>query len=204
MTTRVDNRWHFGVPIMEAFIDGYAPRQAAIVEHILSLREADKGMRRSNQNGWHSSNDLFRTTHPDLAWLVEQIYAVAAPSIRQVEGDRFKGDVPMTECWANINEAGSWNTPHVHLPNEWSGCFYVSVEDAIAGRDEGTLDGDILFMNPMPAGPEYNRPPFANYTPKSGQLFLFPGYTLHMVAPHRSPKPRISIAFNFKLVKKKG
>lgn len=185
---------------MEASLDGFAARQPEIVAHLLALRAADKGMARSNQGGWHSGNELFRTEHPALRWLIEQIYAIAVPCIRQVEGDRFNGDVPMTECWVNVNDAGSWNAPHVHLPNEWSGCFYVSVEDPGLHREAGSMDGDILFMNPMPAGPEYNRPPFANYTPKNGQLFIFPGYVLHMVAPHRAPAPRISIAFNFKLV----
>lgn len=203
MGTTVENRWHFGVPIMDATIDGFTARQPRIAAHLLALRDADKGLVRSNQGGWHSGNDLFRTQDPDLRWLLEQVYAIAAPCIRQVEGERFQGEVPMSECWANINDGGSWNAPHVHLPNEWSGCVYVSVEEALRQRAPGNMDGDILFINPMPAGPEYNRPPFTNYTPKDGQMFIFPGYMLHMVAPHRASVPRISIAFNFKLVSKR-
>lgn len=204
MNTRVDNRWHFGVPVMEAFIADFEPRRLRLVEHILAMRDADKGLNRSNQNGWHSTNNIFTTRNPDLRWTIEQIYAVAMPSIRQVEGENFKGEIPMTDCWANVNEAGSWNAPHLHLPNEWSGVFYVSVEDVPAHRDAGAMDGDILFINPTPSAPQYNRPPFTNYTPKNGQMFLFPGYLLHMVAPHRAPVPRISLAFNFRLAAKKG
>lgn len=203
MSTKVENRWHFGIPILEATVTGFVPRRQRLVDHILSLRAADKGLNRSNQNGWHSTNDMFATTDPDLRWLIEQIYALSVSCIRQVEGDRFHGDIPMTECWANVNDAGSWNAPHVHLPNEWSGVFYISVEDVPAHRGSDSLDGDILFINPTPTGPQYNRPPFANYTPKNGQMFIFPGYVPHMVAPHRAPTPRISLAFNFKLVPKK-
>jgi len=34
---------------------------------------------------------------------------------------------------------------------------------------------------------------------KDGTLYLFPGYLLHMVAPHYEQDPRISMAFNFRI-----
>lgn len=190
---------HFGIPIIRLTIDGFTARQAAIVDQILALRDADAGIHRSNQNGWHSANDLFRTTQPDLSWLIGRLYEESVLAIRGYEGERFHGDVPITECWANVHEAGGWNVPHVHLPNEWSGCFYVSVDKALADREPGSIDGDLLLINPLPGSPQVNRPPFINVTPADGRLLLFPSYLLHMVAPHGSPHPRISLAFNFRL-----
>ena len=201
MGVKVENRWHFAVPIMEAEIPDFAAHQAALVRTCLALRETAPGIRRSNQGGWHSESDLFRTTDPELRWLIEQVGLIGTQLVRHHEGDgAFRGRVVMTDFWININDAGSWNAPHSHLPCEWSGAVYLSVDAALAQRPAGSTDGDILFFDPMPTGPEYGRNPTVNYTPRDGTMFLFPGWLLHMVAPHMATVPRITCAFNFRVV----
>lgn len=199
MGTEVENRVHFGVPIMEARIDGLAERQAALVARCHALREAQPGLRRSNQGGWHSDSDLFRSEDPDLRWLIRQVGTLGTQLVRHQEGTKFTGQVVMTDFWININDTGSWNAPHLHLPAEWSGVVYIDVENARRQRPEGSIDGDILFFDPVPAGQQYGRNPNINYTPVDGAMYLFPGWLLHMVAPHQATVPRISAAFNFRL-----
>jgi uncharacterized protein (TIGR02466 family) len=199
MSVQVDNRWHFGIPILEVTLPGFEEHREALVAYCLAQRAADPGRARSNQNGWHSQNDQYRSKDPEMAWLVKLVGEVGGGCIRQMEGPAFTGDVFMTDMWINVNEAGAWNAPHVHLPNEWAGVVYIAAEHSVEGRNDTSMDGDILFFNPMPVGHQYHRPATISYSPKNGTMFLFPGYLLHMVAPHRSPQPRISVAFNFHL-----
>lgn len=56
----------------------------------------------------------------------------------------------------------------------------------------------MIFFNPLPLGLQYARAPAISAKSTNGKLFFFPGYLLHMVAPHFENKPRISVAFNLR------
>lgn len=199
MSNTVENRLHFGVPIFEAWLPDFADKQEELLKLILDLRHQDQGVNCSNQGGWHSEETLFQHEHPMLQWLTQSVYNVGSQCIAHAEGDRLTGKVLMTSMWANVNDFGAWNAPHVHLPCEWAGCVYISVNENPQQRGVGARDGDIIFFDPMPAGPQYGRPPTVSYAPKNGTMFIFPGYLLHMVAPHYEQDPRVSVAFNFRL-----
>ena len=82
---------------------------------------------------------------------------------------------------------------------QWSGAFYVDVNSKDAVLVKSEKDGDIIFFNPLPLSKQYQRAPTILATPTSGKMYLFPGYLMHMVAPHFDEKPRISVAFNLTL-----
>ncbi len=134
-----------------------------------------------------------------MKWLTEQIYQLGVQLIRHAEGKVEEHPILLSSLWANINDFGAWNAPHAHLPCEWSGCIYVDVNETPSEESNGIHPGDIMFFDPAPVGLPYRKTPTVNYTPKNGTLYLFPGYLMHMVAPHYEEKPRISMAFNFRL-----
>ena len=199
MNTTVESRWHFGAPILDTDLPQFSEHQNALINALQSLRGNDTpNMQRSNQGGWHSLDNLHTSKGPDIQWLSKSILQLASQTIKQFEGENFTGEVGLTSLWANINAAGNWNMPHSHLPNEWSGVVYISVNET-SSSSTVNRSGDLIFINPLPLNTQHRRPPTISYTPRSGKLFLFPGYLLHMVAPHNDSEDRISVAFNFKL-----
>jgi len=200
MSLKAENRLHFGVPIFEAGLPNFAENREAIKQALLTMRANDEeGITRSNQRGWHSHDELHQTKEPILQWLTEQIYQVGAQLIRHAE--KLPADAPifLSSLWGNINDFGAWNAPHAHLPCEWSGVIYIDVNENPTERNGGICPGDIMFFDPVPVGAPYRPAATVNYTPKNGTMFMFPGYLLHMVAPHYDEDPRISMAFNFRL-----
>jgi len=191
----IQGRWHFGIPIYDKHLPAYSEHQAALIAYLHRLREADQGSVRSNQGGWHSSDDLHLKEEPLLNGVMVSLLQVASACIKDFEGAREFKDIRMVAAWANMNEKGDWNAPHEHLPCTWSGVFYVDAGDG-KRDDKRDLGGQILFFDPMPMGKEWKRPPNVSYQPVTGTLLLFPSFLTHMVAPYKGERPRISIAFN--------
>lgn len=200
MSIKAENRLHFGVPIFEASIPALDEHRLEMVQLLSNMRAQDgSGISRSNQRGWHSQDSLHQSEQPLLQWLTDQIYQLGSQLIRHSEGLPADSSILLSSLWANINDFGAWNAPHAHLPCEWSGVLYMDVNEAPQEKENGIAPGDIMFFDPVPVGAPYRKSSTVSYTPKNGTLFLFPGYLMHMVAPHYEQQPRISMAFNFRL-----
>jgi uncharacterized protein (TIGR02466 family) len=197
----IQARWHFGVPIYEKHLPRSLEKMPSIIQHIYRIKDRDTGITRSNQGGWHSGDRLHASKHEDTRWLIHRLLQVSTQCIKDFEGDRPIKDVRMVSAWANINYQGNWNAPHEHLPCTWSGVFYIDSGEPTTGDDERSLEGKVLFFDPMPLGREWKRPPNVGYRPVSGTMLLFPSFLTHMVAPYFGDKPRISLAFNLNVVR---
>lgn len=200
MSGNVDNRIHFGIPIFEYRLPDFADHQQSLVSHLMSLQEQDSGVTRSNQGGWHSDDQLHIDKHSDIQWLMQQLYAVGSQCIRHHENsDNVIEDIHMVNCWVNINKKGDWNAPHHHAPQDWSGVVYINDDQPPPQKRQAIQDGDIVFFDPV--GPSWvkHRAATISHPAEEGKVLIFPSYVLHMVAPYSGNKPRISIAFNFKL-----
>ncbi|MAK90576.1 MAG: hypothetical protein CMI08_17925 [Oceanospirillaceae bacterium] len=199
MSTNIDSHQHFGVPVFEATLADFNDHQAELADYLLSMRAQAGGVERSNMGGWHSDDKLHADKHPAIRWLTQAVYSTASACIRHQNPKAANQKILLTQMWANINEAGDWNSVHHHLPCEWSGCVYISVGALKRVEGRSMQDGDIIFIDGDARGEQYGRPTSVSYHPANGRLFLFPGYQLHMVAPHREEEPRISVAFNLRL-----
>ncbi len=161
------------------------------------LRSTHESVHRSNCGGWHSSNTLYKSQEPSINWLINRLYELGSLCLVREQQIPPRHRITMPSCWANINESGDWNAPHAHQPCEWAGVCYIDVCDDLPEQSKRSdRDGNLLFINPIPFGHQYNRPPTVDYRPEAGKVFIFPGYLMHMVAPHFHDKPRISVAFN--------
>jgi len=189
----------FGVPVYELKIEGFESRQKALIEEILSMKTRDAGVAVSNKGGWHSKQNLHQSENADIRWLFGEILKVSNSCIRHSKTAPEGARIALTTSWANINESGDWNAPHAHFPADWSGVFYVRSNQKQAETIKSENDGDILFFDPLPLGPQYRRPPTMFKKPSNGKMFLFPSYLVHMVAPHFEQEPRISVSFNFRV-----
>ena len=119
--------------------------------------------------------------------------------------------VSIRDGWANINEAGNWNSAHTHGSSHVSGVVYVDAGNSTDGRS------CTLLQNPAPgfvrrfssistsAGDSADSVSGTSngageddicLSPAPGSVLLFPGWLPHAVLPHDGNMPRLSISFN--------
>ena len=191
----------YGATLFKGFLPEFSEHQEALLQQVYALYDSEKGMSRSNLGGWHSNDKLFRHENPEFKWLNASLCSIGRSCIKKAEGDYLKGKVGIGAMWANISNYGAWNVPHTHMPCEWVGVFYLKThkEPVKRGDDRHPSDGDILFFDTQQLGPQYrgHRPAFHTVSPREGEFIIFPGYLLHMVAPHLEKEDRVSMAFNF-------
>ena len=85
----------------------------------------------------------------------------------------------------------------IHLHN---GCFYSGVMYIKADGDEGNLvfvDTNHKIAGVFPPNPMMKESEI--YSPRTGDLYLFPSGLMHMVEPNLTDKTRYSISFNLEV-----
>lgn len=111
-----------------------------------------------------------------------------ASSQTGIEGEHF-----ITDSWFNINRKGSYHGMHNHVPDIWSGIYYVQAEES----DARICFYDLNKTSNWPWRPvEGKFGAMRMFTPKTGRLYLFPSYIMHEVEQQTSEGERISISFN--------
>ncbi len=152
------------------------------------------GIKRSNNNGWHSKDFNMQETEP------KNFIKKISPSIEKVMTDmnweKENQTIKISSMWAIINTGGSTNSRHQHSNSTISAAYYVRAPENC---------GDIVFYDPRPA-PVFCYPAAAgsnllnaqvnSITPKEGALILFPSYVDHSVNENLSNDERIVISFN--------
>ena len=159
-----------------------------------SQRKDERGIKRSNNKGWHSKDFDMKKAEPQT--FIKNI----SPSIEKVMTDmnweKEKQSIKISNMWAIINTGGSTNSRHQHGNSTISAAYYVRAPQNC---------GDIVFYDPRPAPVFYYPTAIASnllnaqvnsITPKEGALILFPSYVDHSVNENLSNEERIVISFN--------
>lgn len=169
---------------------------------VLAQRQSDGGETKSNVGGWHSGLEFLNAPDPPIVEVrrkIRDLFSATLPHIVQRPSNTGARLQIAIEGWANVLEAGDYNTLHSHPNAAWSGVYFVtgtpgSVEsDAFAGRLE--------FVDPRPAasltyaGNMSADGRIMTYA-KPGRMVIFPAWLQHFVHPFRGEGLRISIAFN--------
>lgn len=165
-----------------------------IVDHIVEWSKNDRGVNKTNVNGWHSSTDMHKK--PEYKLLIDELYKMQHEIYNEelLDSEPFLGNM-----WANINYEGGFNMPHVHANSLFSGVYYVKCK---------SNSGRLVFDDPrsgiqhtMPIRKKINLPNHlcrsAEIEPIPGRLVMFPAWLWHHVSPNLSKDIRISISFNF-------
>ena len=153
-----------------------------------------EGIKRSNNKGWHSKDFDMQETEP------QNFIKIISPHIEKVITDmnweKEKQSVKISNMWAIVNTGGSTNSKHQHGNSTISAAYYVRAPKNC---------GDIVFYDPRPA-PVFYYPralssnllnaQINSVTPKEGALILFPSYLDHSVNENLSNDERIVISFN--------
>lgn len=164
------------------------------------LKDAIDGMRKKDPvgrnisnaySGWQSNDGCER--HPaftKLMRVLKDIYNNEICGFHAINNGKIQ--IGIGNSWANINDTGAWNKPHLHNGCWYSGAFYVKGDG-----DEGdfvAIDKDPKVVSDFPNN--VRQLDTYRLRPTTGSLILFPSAMMHMVEPNRTEKDRYSISFN--------
>ena len=162
-------------------------------QDIIAWSNRDKGLNRTNVNGWHSPTDMNKL--PEYKKLIDILYEAQREIYKQehLDSEPFLGNM-----WANINPPGAMNRAHMHPNALWSGVYYVK-----AHPDSGHLKVDDPRAAASMSRPRQKSGPTpsrlwreTSFEPKAGRLIMFPAWLTHCVDPNKSNDIRISVSFN--------
>ncbi len=104
----------------------------------------------------------------------------------------------ITTSWINLHHQGDSNDTHIHYNSIVSGVWYLSTEEGTGDfmfmRDNKELFGNT-FSFPSNTPNNYNSG-YSAFSPKTGDLFIFPSCLKHRVDPNKEQFNRLSLAFN--------
>jgi len=163
-------------------------------KHIVEWSNQDKGVHKTNVNGWHSKTDM--NHKKEYEPLIQELFQMQNEIIQE---EHLDIKARLGNMWANINYQGGFNNGHIHPNSLFSGVYYVKAQPN---------SGRIQLMDPRPGVQHImpNRKPGnlprelwreTYYDPVPGRLIMFPSWLWHRVEPNQSNDIRISVSFNF-------
>ena len=172
-------------------------------QYCLMLRDEMDAMRRrdpigrqlSNQyTGWQSNDGC--ESNPTFQKCMNRIHQFFQDEVLPFHGlDPTNVNITVSNSWANINDKGAWNAPHLHNGCWYSGVFYIH-SDGDEGRIS-MIDTHQKVVGDFPHSPR--TPTSLPFEPITGECILFPSGLMHMVEPNPTNKERYSISFNCSL-----
>ena len=174
-----------------------------LIDEIDAMRKRDpKGRSVSNAMapaehvaGWQSNDGC--ESSPIFQKCMNRISRFFADEVLPFHGIHNSNGFRMRagNSWANINEKGSWNRPHLH-----NGCWYSGVLYIKADGDEGNFEAIDTVPKVVDSFPHHQRVRTSwACQPKTGDIHVFPSDLMHMVEPNYTDKERYSISFNMEM-----
>ena len=184
---------YFATPIYVKDI-GTPEFNLQLEQNIINWSRQDKGVQKTNVNGWHSPTDMH--LKPEYKMLVDLLHQAQ----HFIYNDELLDNEPfLGNMWANINPPGGYNRAHTHPNSLWSGVYYVKAP---------INSGHLKVEDPKPSI-NISRPRRkqgqlpkhlwneVHFEPIAGRLIMFPSWLNHCVDTNQSNDIRISVSFNF-------
>ena len=144
---------------------------------------------KSNQGGYQSPDQFYleESFAPYLNNISEHMISTIEEYVRDDLSSLHVDDLRLSNMWFNFNYENCYNVQHTHPGCVLSGVIWVQTPE----------DQPITFS----CYDEFSRASYENrtnesFSPKEGQLLLFPAHLPHRVDINRSKNTRISISFN--------
>jgi len=171
-----------------------------LLKHIKQWHKKDKGLRKTNRGGWHSTVDMHKKQ--EYKPLVKELLCMQTGICRE-EG--YTAPTMLGNMWANINYQGCFNKDHIHPDSHWSGVYYIQ-----APKDSGALHiedprqaANMTILKQLPIKKIPQRLwKSVDYEAIEGKMIMFPAYLNHCVNVNESKLKgekgwRVSVSFNF-------
>lgn len=182
----------------EGFTDIAAFNQQLLAKlHSLHVN-SQHPLQQSLRQGTQTEDDLFLLQHNVIQALKEQIsvkvelYIQSLPKDsqhpflqRKLNGFRYSG------AWSVRLKQQGFHRNHYHGDGWISGCYYVSIPDAVNNRGSGWIKfGQPEISKYVTATPDYL------LKPEAGLLVLFPSMMWHGTEPFTDEQYRVTVAFD--------
>jgi uncharacterized protein (TIGR02466 family) len=197
----------FFTPVLEVVFDEHERVNPPLLAAVRTIVETE-GLATWQADGSGSTASLLDRPLPGLAELVEffrgaldHTLHIANSAFKPAQGVELPRDyaeqAELIELWASIVNPGGHVPPHLHPQASWVGVYYVDVGDGDGG--------ELVLSNPAPSAVYADTtlhafaPQAIAYPVQNGSLLLFPGHMTHSVRRYAGRRPRVSLAFNFRL-----
>ena len=165
-----------------------------LAQNIINWSNQDKGVKKTNVNGWHSETNMHEK--PEYKLLVDELFKMVHQVFQEEFLDR---EAKLGNMWANINYQGGYNKPHIHPNSLFSGVYYIKTPPNC---------GRLICNDPRPGiqtcmpTRKKGQPPNhlwreVHLQPQENRAIMFNSWLWHSVEPNQSNEPRISVSFNF-------
>lgn len=210
-TSAVEVRNLFPTPLVIYPVPEAATLCPALEQAIAARMASTSTVSKSNRHGWQSTDDIFAWTG-DAGEALKQTALALIDTITRIfipgsfDLHPYNGEWKING-WANVNRKGASNAPHTHPGCFWSAVYYVN-DGGVS--DGAALGGLLQLTDPRGPAPLMYAPTMRiglrgcvsaggteAYSPKSGDLVLFPSWLVHSVSEYTGERDRISIAMNF-------
>jgi uncharacterized protein (TIGR02466 family) len=176
------------------YADDFKLNTNDLAQNIINWAKEDKGLTKTNVNGWHSTTDM--QNKPEYKPLVDELFKMVH---KVFEEECLDKQPVLGNMWANINPSGGYNKPHVHPNSLFSGVYYVKTPSNC---------GRLICQDPrpgiqtvMPTRKSVEIPKYlwrdVHLQPQENRVVMFPAWLWHSVEPNQSKDIRISVSFNF-------
>jgi len=184
---------HFPTPIYIADIKHPTLNQE-LERDIMAWANKDKGIRRTNVKGWHSTTNMANL--PEYRKLVNMLFACQKTIYDQ---EHYESEPYLGNMWANVNPPGGMNRAHQHPNSLWSGVYYIKAPKNCGNLKIDDPRSSAAMCRPRQKEGEKPSRLFREiqYEPIAGRCIMFPSWLMHCVDPNESNDIRISVSFNF-------
>jgi uncharacterized protein (TIGR02466 family) len=184
---------HFPTPIYIADIKHPTLNQE-LERDIISWSKQDKGIVRTNVQGWHSTTNMHEL--PQFKKLVDMLYECQRTVYQQ---EHYESEPFLGNMWANINPPGGMNRAHQHPNSLWSGVYYIKAPKNCGHLKIDDPRASAAMFRPRQKAHKLPQRLYreTHYEPIDGRCIMFPSWLMHCVDPNQSNDIRISVSFNF-------
>lgn len=172
----------FSVPVWGFVLSEQKYQSRDYIDTILELEKTEPSQRKSNFGGYQTHDNLHK--FPVFREFISSLERIASSCLEQ--------KAIVSEMWGNINYKHCYNGAHTH-GGALSGVFYLHVPPN---------SGKLILCNPaVRSDGRFLRTSNYSVVPENLACIMFPSWLEHYVEPNLSDEPRISMSFNFEVIK---
>ena len=190
----IEKQFIFPTQVFRSVYDKSQELQKSVVPELLAKEKTDTSPVRYSANGYTSYGNENILENP----LFEDLKKFIDACVQECHKETKLQHTPsLKSSWFSINRKYTYHEEHNHLPDTWSGVYYIQADQDHPGL---TLVNPNMKANwPRVNVTELNEANSPNVTcaAMTGSLIIFPSHLHHKVEQQMIDKERIMVAFNY-------
>ena len=191
----IDTQLIFPTKVYRAQYEEAQELQKSIVPAFLEQEKKDTSPVKYSANGYTSygvNSDVLRM--PQLSALKGFLDEV----IKQCHQEaKLNGEPKLMSSWFSINRKYTYHEEHHHMPDVWSGVYYVQADQDHPGLTLVNSNQKTHWPRTGVTQLTESNSPEVTCVATTGTVIIFPSYLLHKVHQQMVDKERITVAFNY-------